>query len=380
MIHSINDLTDGQIKYMYSILCMTMNRYIWCTGVDDAKKFSELPNIIGIPLYNCSTYLGIAISLTHAAVDLYNWHIVDESKEFSLDNIDTNHLMTNSVSEAWFYKVMIAIEGQSAKIINTINNIIKKASMSKVYDYQLDDVILALNSITVDLNEATQLVKRMYEHCDPEFFFNNLRIYLSGSKNDNLPNGVTVKSMPDLKLTFAGGSAAQSSLIQVIDAFLGVKHYGERKRFLDDMLQYMPGKHRQYIEYVRKGVDIATYVVEQNNRELMYAHDRCIDELTKFRQAHLGLVMSYINRFIDPTARKHKVDDNASTDSNKSNAHGNKGSGGTIPVVFCKDVIKETQNSKVGFFDVHKKTIIRAAVGTVSVALAVGWSLFNQYG
>ena len=312
--HSITSLTLGEKQYMYSILCMIVHRYVWCSGVSDAKLYATIPAIIGIPFYEVSNDLGIPPVLTHAAVDLYNWHLIDETREFSLDNINTNHTMTGDPSECWFYKVMIAIEGVGG-------NILKRLLKYDQTNYQ--KILVDINNL---LKQCTKLIKRMYEGCDPDFFFNNIRIYLAGSNNENLPNGITIASDPPIVLKYTGGSAAQSTLIQVFDVLFDVKHEG---KFLETMREYMPASHRNYLLNI---LPIKNYITPNDKK----IYNQCISQLGKFRQAHLGLVYKYIAKFIAPDTIGKNV-----------NAHGSKGAGGTEPVIFCQQVINETHNSKI---------------------------------
>jgi indoleamine 2,3-dioxygenase len=331
-VHSVEGLSLPERQYLYSILCMVAQRYVWCSGVADAKNYASLPAIIGMPLYEVSNSLGIPPVLTHAAVDLYNWHLKDESKPFDLDNIDTNHTMTGNSSEAWFYKVMIAIEGIGGEILDELLTAHKNFE-DKNFNY------LLLSRIEVLLIKCTKIIKRMYEHCDAKFFFNNLRIYLSGSKNDNLPDGLTIEGYPDINFKYIGGSAAQSTLIQVFDVFLDVLHQDDRKTFLETMQFYMPGAHRDYLEALSSKPSIVYYLDDASRCK----YNNCLEQLSKFRDSHLGLVRHYIMQFV-PSQSQEKQDDNV--EQNTKNAHGAKGSGGTSPVEFCKGVIDETRASK----------------------------------
>ena len=83
--YDIKNITDEEKRYMYSILSMTINKYIWGNGVDDAVNRKEIPDIIAILFYELSKDIGIVPILTHAAVDLWNWE--KEGEEWTLDNI-----------------------------------------------------------------------------------------------------------------------------------------------------------------------------------------------------------------------------------------------------------------------------------------------------
>lgn len=338
--HSISNLSSIQVKYLYSILSMIVNRYVWCTGMKDARNYYIIPEIIGVPYLCVSMKLGVSPALTHAAVDLFNWHIKDNTKEFSLDNINTNSTMTGNPSESHFYKVMIAIEGVCGSLL------VKMI----LCDNEIDLRYL-LKDISCKLSECTLLVKEMYRGCDPEYFFNGIRIYLGGSDNDNLPDGLKI-SNHNITLKYVGGSAAQSSLIQSFDTFLGMKHNSE---FLMKMRDYMPKKHRKFVEKL-----------ESNYNEKMFEHNKelreeCIGKLRKFREAHMGLIRTYISKFIQD-----------SKNDNTKNAHGNKGSGRTVPEIFCKSIIDSTTSVK--------RSIISTRMFRLTVLTIIVWCLWHFFG
>jgi indoleamine 2,3-dioxygenase len=352
-IHSIEELTEGELQFAYSILTMLDNRYRWAKGVEHVKNVASsgdviIPRNYGVVLYQICEKLGIAFALTHAGVDLWNWHLIDESQPFSLDNIDTNYTMTGNDSEKWFYKVMIAIEGvggQALPYLFECINLIRQASSGEV---DTDDVNTKIEWILELVNNYIEtcvgIIKRMYENCDPNFFFNHLRIYLSGTINDNLPNNAKLDLEGNgeyITIAFKGGSAAQSTLIQVFDTFLGIKHEYEKKddsdspcgAFLKDMHKYMPSKHVQFLDLFDDDIYRA-YIMSQP--ELVASYNKCVNSLARFRRAHLGLVRKYIMKFIT----------NDTADSN-NNAHGAKGSGGTNPYEFCGGLINDTDNAKL---------------------------------
>jgi indoleamine 2,3-dioxygenase len=339
---NIDDLDLDDAYKLYSILTMVVNRYVWCNGIKDAKNYSIIPPQISIPLYKVSEKLNIVPTLTHAAVDLWNWKITDPSKPFSLDNIDVINTLTGNKSEEWFYKVMIAIEGisgESVMIAQVIN---------KYYD-DPETILSLLKVMNTKINAAVSLIKRMYEQCDPDFFFDRLRIYLSGSKNEFLPDGIKFDLTPiDMGYEvycLIGGSAAQSTLIQMYDILFDVKHDGHGKKFLDEMRFYMPGIHRIYLEDLSLTPSIKLYLTQITDsdryEDIKNIYNKCVLNLKRFREAHIGLVHAYIMKMVDDRKEAVKVN----KDDNIKNAHGEKGSGGTNPVEFCKELIEDTQNT-----------------------------------
>ena len=339
----IFSLTKEEKKYLYSVLCMIVHRYVWC----DIKNPAQIiPYHIGKIWLDVSNDLGIVPVLTHAAVDLWNWQLINPSMPFSLDNLRSINLMLDNESNAteqWFYLDMVAIEGIGAKSLYHFHNIINEINSFRDNEKIYESFIEIINNF----KEITVIMKRMYEKCDPKIFFHKLRIYLNGyNKTDIFPNGLHVEGFPDIELKYTGGSAAQSSLIQAFDIFLSVKHdkSGDKNCsgvFLDRMRDYMPTKHREYLEYIETiSPNISDYVSNSNDEYMKELYTECIHNLVLFRSAHISLVHTHIVKLI-----RNKKDN--SVDEKTNNASGTEGTAGTEPYKFCKSIIDETRNTKL---------------------------------
>lgn len=327
--HTTNTIGLDEKQNLYSLLMMTVNRYVWCSGIDDAKNYSVIPKIISIPLVEISNYLGIVPSLTHAAVDLWNWHIIDNTKPFSFENIDTNHSLTGDITEQWFYRVMIAIEGTSG---NMVKNIALYDPKTATYN----DSKKLLSCIRQTTNHNVELISRIFENCDTEYFFNYVRIYLSGSKKKCLPNGITLKTMTDnIIIKHDGGSAAQSSLIPILDVLFNIEHPEHGGDFLRKMRNYMPRFHREFITFIEdRYKDFSRSILESNDSTLIGLYHDSIVNLMQFRKTHTSLIHNYIMKFIEPQNRMKIVE-------NKQ-VHGKKGAGGMLPREFAREINRDT--------------------------------------
>jgi hypothetical protein len=359
-ISSIKSLSQVEKKFLYSFLSMVVHRYLWCDGVNGLEEINGcIPNIIGLLWVNVSNELGIVPVLTHASVDLFNWIEKNASDKVTLDNIDVIMSMTGDISEHWFYKVMIAIEGEGGHILNRLPKISEIVTNNNLNDNK-NEMMSFLTYTKNSLGVMNTYMKRMYENCDASFFFNNLRIYLSGSKHDKFPEGVKVEGT-DIVLKYNGGSAAQSSLIQIFDALFEITHVDHTKQFLQNQRDYMPNQHRKFIEYVEGNLRLRSIIKETNDNEMINEFNACVKMLARFRRSHLGIVNHYIMKFVGQSdAHNNEVNDDnddvvvddinmlkLSTEINDidQNKHvqGAKGTGGTDPVSFCKEVIHDTE-------------------------------------
>ena len=343
VMHQVNMLSYAQQANLFSILTIIINRYVWCQGIEDAKNYNRIPAILSVPLYQLSELLGVVPTLSHGSIDLWNWKLINPLNPFDLDNIDILHTMTGTESEEWFYKIMICIEGKAGDVVRIAHQI-------KQYYSVPEKLVSILKIINLRLQESVQIINRMYEHCNPDVFFDKIRIYLSGSLNDNLPQGIIFDLQP-LGLStktylLHGGSAAQSSLIQMYDILFGIQHSGHGKEFLDKMRQYMPGSHREYAEELAKKISIKRFIelsfdnnmqsnIEQINYSLKYIYEQCVKNITNLREAHIRIVHKYVILMIEDRNKADLL----------TNAHGTKGSGGTNPIVFCKQIIDDSKRA-----------------------------------
>lgn len=304
LIDILPDTTLNEYKIIYSMLCTIQSAWIWSKGEGQHKHY--VPKQIAIPLDIVSKYLGLKPLISHASIDLYNWKLIDPASEPILDNLSMAFSFTGTKSEEWFCLCMVDIEYRGSTIINAIINYAANSredcegastwqdcdAQSSWQDCKITNKITlteCLNIIVDTLKVIIISLERIYEHCEPEHFYHQLRKYLNGWTNHKLfPTGMELEGV-DTNVRYMGGSAAQSTLIQVIDVFLGIEH---KDQYLINIREYMPVKHRLFLtEFVLKH-NIKQYVL--NNTKYAQSYNLCIDQLTMFRSRHLGLIYKYI--------------------------------------------------------------------------------------
>lgn len=287
--------TQNKIKRAYVIFCLISNSYINNITLSDPFNII-LPKKISIPFFEISKMLGINPVITHAAVDLYNWQQKNIATQLDLDNMKIVSSFTGTIDEEWFYLIMTAIENIGGKIINDFlndflisdkDNIFTKEIISKS---SIHTILCFLEKIACHLKTITGILKRIYEKCDPNIFYNTIRPFLTGSKNNILmPKGLIFENVNnDKPFMLYGGSAAESSLIQFIDIILGVIHADD---YFTEIRSYMPAKHKYFLEYVEK-LNFKKFLL--CDEQIINAHKKCLNCLSIFRKNHFSLVRDYI--------------------------------------------------------------------------------------
>lgn len=334
---NIAKLEEREVRNIYSLTSILAHKYIWA---DTENPKNTIPPILGRPWYESSKALGIPPVLTHAAVDLWNWKLRDESGKFELDNLQSINTMCDTLdarrSEEWFYLIMVAIEGECGGLVKLFE---KTTNEFEKDDFNYDVIYDNMIKIKGLLTHQRDLMKRIREHCEPELFYNQLRKYLWGS--DKVVGGVTLIGVEliesdeshyiDVKIEYGGGSAAQSSLIQAEDIFFAIKH--PRDEFLKRMRDYMPIKHREYLENMEKNVNMREFLeslikVSFDYKQLMPIYNECVDLIADFRKVHKGVVAEYIIQQMP------------------KNVDGT-GTGGTPLQTYLREKVNETEEVKI---------------------------------
>jgi indoleamine 2,3-dioxygenase len=139
----------------------------------------------------------------------------------------------------------------------------------------------------------------MPQHCDPYIYYNRVRPYIHGWKNNPaLPQGLIYETcFNNEPQFFRGETGAQSSIIPALDLLLGIQHQeDELSVYLKEMRLYMPREHRAFLTSLAEKPSIREYVRHEGSKkpELRDLYNRCIDLVVRFRFTHLKYAAQYI--------------------------------------------------------------------------------------
>ncbi|KKY25489.1 putative indoleaminedioxygenase pyrroledioxygenase [Phaeomoniella chlamydospora] len=310
-IHSLPILNTSRLKSerewqrAYVILSFVTHAYIW--GADRPSEI--LPPQITVPYLQVARHLDLPPTATYAALNLWNFAPASSLSELSVpENLRSLTTFTGTSDEAWFYLISVAMESKGAEAIPLALRCAE--AISQESPERLPKI---LQGIAQCIDEIGTLLERMYERCDPNVFYHQIRPFLAGSKGmavAGLPQGVFYDEGEGKGRyhTYSGGSNAQSSLIQFLDLVLGTEHHSTGapsskpspskatgNPYIAEMRNYMPLPHRNFLSQIPQLLDLRTYATAATTPTIVReAYDRAVTSLTTFRNKHLTLVTRYI--------------------------------------------------------------------------------------
>lgn len=279
---------EAALKRAMMLLSFMGHAYMW-GGTEPA---TYIPQAIAIPWERVAKKLGRPPILSYVSYAHDNWYRIDKSKGITLDNIALLQNFLGGVDEEWFTMIHVAIEALAGPAAANAACAIEAA---KEKDVQVVDACLL--EVAASLGNMYSTFCRMPEKCDPYVYYTRVRPYIAGTKNNPLtPDGViyrgTSNESPRL---YRGETGAQHSLIPALDGALGVVHKaGVMKDYLMEMREYMPPKHRAFIEYCESESTIKKLV--SKNKSLIDSYNLCLMWIEKFRTKHLEYANTYIHK------------------------------------------------------------------------------------
>ena len=289
------DSLDYQFKkHVTSVFALICQKYVFGAGKDHIVH--TVPFCIGYIWHKCSVARDLPTVVTLDSLVLNNWRFIDPERGFELDNIEIKSYPSSTDSESWFYKIHVAIEGTGGRMLT-------RMLLADEYTKTKADTMAFLADFKVTLKAVTTILRKMKVGCTPFDFWNIVRLYLSGFENRTVfPKGGARIEGTDIMLSYKGGSAAQSTLIQSFDTFFGVKYeLKHAEDFLIEMQGYMPIKHREYLHALvdkrEHGGSMRDIVLRYDDAEVTEMYNVCLALLEDFRKVHVDIVHRYIVDF-----------------------------------------------------------------------------------
>jgi indoleamine 2,3-dioxygenase len=272
-------------------LSFIAHAFVW----EGAAPASEIPEQLAAPWCELAQTLGRPPVLSYASYALDNWRRLDPRGSLTTDNLAILQNFLGGQDEDWFILIHVEIEALAAKALRAAlpTAAAARAGDASALTAGLEEVASALEGMLASL-------RRMPERCDPYIYFHRVRPFIHGWKNHPaLPSGVVYAGgESSAPLQLRGETGAQSTIVPVLDALLGVAHAPDPLReYLDEMRGYMPPGHRAFLAHVEAEGGVRGAVREQRSAhpELAEVYDACLRWLEAFRSLHLEYAASYIH-------------------------------------------------------------------------------------
>lgn len=306
---------------------MCVLSFLGHAGVWHTAGTDRLPAIIAKPWYAVSQRLGRPPVLSYASYALNNWYRLDSAGPIELGNIALIQNFWGGVDEEWFVLIHVDIEQKAAEAIRHM-----PALQDAAKDKNWPVLIALLRMMVASLQDMCAVLSRMPEYCDPYIYYQRVRPYIHGWKNNPaLPEGLIYEGVSAYEQKgqfFCGETGAQSSIIPCFDAVLGIFHDDDPlKAHLNEMRDYMPPEHRDFLQQ-REAMPSVSRVISEHDCPAD-CHDllkEAIAGVASFRDIHLGYAKAYV-------AKQHEQSKANSTQV---------GTGGTPFVPYLSKHLNET--------------------------------------
>jgi indoleamine 2,3-dioxygenase len=278
---------DADIERLFLLFSYFASAYVHAPEMPPTDR---LPACIAQPLVHLAKRVNRPPILSYASYCLHNWRRLDPAGPIALGNIS---LLQNFSTpddgkrdEDWFILVHVNIESFA-------NAAIKSCAMAqRIMNIEDPEMMqAALNIATDSIHAINGVLNRMPEECSPDIYFRKVRPYIFG-----FTNIIYEGCFNDAPQNYRGETGAQSSIVPTFLKAFGIRHKDSMlTQHLDDMQNYMPKPHR---EFIQQQASVRDFVIA-HKAQLGDAYNACLMELIAFRSRHFEYAVNYIEKKVD---------------------------------------------------------------------------------
>uniref|UniRef100_A0A915HZ89 Indoleamine 2,3-dioxygenase n=1 Tax=Romanomermis culicivorax TaxID=13658 RepID=A0A915HZ89_ROMCU len=328
-------------------LSTLVSGYVWCDGELGVPRY--LPESLAIPFWKVCRELGIEPGIaSHIGLALANYKLKDENGNVHLDNLELLYFkFLEDYGNDWFFLLTTQVELDFADALPAILDIIRT---EKLNNNDVDRLSKNLKIVAQTIEKMERTLGRMRERLEPRMFFYGFRPYLAGTTSGLYEQwgGIVLKGIDSEPKKLIGGSAAQSSTLQVLDGLLNVEHEKSVSKYFHEIRNYLLPKHRYFIEFVAQESHLHERILNnfRLNPELAENYNQCLSNLVKLRNRHIQTVTSFI---INPQQKgqENGGNENLKNQNNKYETLNDVGTGGTGFMHFLKSTRDSTAKKMI---------------------------------
>ncbi|AMW05994.1 hypothetical protein [Gemmatimonas phototrophica] len=272
---------EGDRERALLLLTHFANGYVWSGDSADL----QLPATVAVPLCALAAEMGRQPIAHYATTTLTNWRLVDPTQPVSVDNARTQIQFLGGVDEDWFFIASMGVELAGAPLLPVVADALQASR-----DGSDAELTRALEQFTHGMAGVQAALEHVRTWCDPATYYLRVRPFVAGWPQP----GVVYEGVSDEPRRFIGGSAAQSALLQLFDAMLGVHHAdAPAGAYLRAVRGYMPPPHRTFVEDAERDTRVRERVVG-GTPALQQGYNEALATIATFREAHMRLAHDYI--------------------------------------------------------------------------------------
>ena len=290
LIEALGDLPPFEVDLLTSealrergllLLTILANACVW--GGPEPRR--TIPASVAVPLAALAGELDRPAIVHYGSMTLQNWRRVRADRPLCVENAEMQIMFLGGVDESWFYIASLGVELAGAPLVGLVH---RCTDLS--HDAGDDDLTACLERIAAGMPAVQRATARTYEWCDPHMFYTRIRPYVNGWPEE----GVVYEGVSETPRRLIGGSAGQSSLLQMLDALLAVDHSaGPAGSYLRAVRNYMPLGHRAFVNDVERLSRVRARA-SVGSPALRAAYNAVLHEIAAFRKIHLRLAHDYV--------------------------------------------------------------------------------------
>ena len=206
---------DSQIRAAMVHYSFLVQAYVW----GEPQPPRSLPANLAVPMVALADALDQAPLLPYSAYVLDNWARIDKTAPIALDNIRMVQNFLGGQDENWFVLIHVAIEAKAGRALELTLALID--AVKSMDTTRVTALLLEMNHVWDEINA---IFDRMIERCDPHIYYQRVRPYIHGWKNNPaLGAGLIYEGVARFMgrpQAFCGQTGSQSSIVPTMDAFI----------------------------------------------------------------------------------------------------------------------------------------------------------------
>jgi len=287
----LDTASDAQISLAMVRYAFLVQAYVW----GEPTPPEALPANLAVPFVALADRIGVPPVMNYADYILENWYRLDPAGPIALGNVMQVQQFAGGLDEEWFVQIHVAIEATAGRALELAVDLVRASDAGDA-----DAVEAMLVEMEAVWERIIAIFDRMVEKCDPYIYYNRIRLYINGWKNNAaMPDGLIyegVERFGGRPQEFRGPTGSQSSIVPTMDALFQVSHENDELRdLLVELHHYRPRRHRAFIEDLQAASHLRDFAVQQG-QGLKDAFNACVEQVARFRTRHLEYAANYINK------------------------------------------------------------------------------------